>query len=82
MNNLADPARIQSVSLKLIDRLDALLVVLKRCRGDACRLPWQQLFPQGRVKSLHDALNPKYDEYFSSLPKFSYKVGLGDYPLD
>lgn len=82
MNNLAATEVNRQAHAQLIDRLDALLVVLKRCRGRACRLPWQELFPSGRVTSLNDALDPKYDTYFSLLPKFAYKSCRLGFHLD
>ncbi|KYK57012.1 arylsulfatase precursor [Drechmeria coniospora] len=45
-------------------RLDALLLTLKSCKGKACRRPWEEMFPSGTVRSLGDALAPKYDEFF------------------
>lgn len=53
-------------------RLDALLYVLKSCRGDSCRLPWQALMPETGVNSLSDALDPIYDEFFKDVPKISF----------
>jgi hypothetical protein len=36
----------------LIPRLDALMMVLKSCKGDTCRKPWTALHPSGDVASL------------------------------
>lgn len=49
----------------LIHRLDALLMVLKTCKGRQCTHPWETLFPEGNVKSLSDALDVEYDNYFN-----------------
>jgi len=38
-------------------RLDALLQVLKTCKGGACVQPWKVLHPDGTVNSLKDAMN-------------------------
>ena len=48
----------------LVNRLDALLMVLKTCKGRQCTHPWESLFPAGQVGSLSDALDPQYDDYF------------------
>ncbi len=50
---------------KLIERLDALVLVLKSCVGESCRWPWKQLHPNGGVNNLMDALKPQYDTYYS-----------------
>jgi hypothetical protein len=49
---------------RLVDRLDALLMVLKTCKGRQCTHPWESLFPNGGVKSLLDTLDPSFDEFF------------------
>lgn len=45
-------------------RLDALLLVLKSCKGDSCRYPWASLHPNGGVKSLGAAMKEKYDAFY------------------
>ncbi|KAK5087295.1 hypothetical protein LTR70_007238 [Exophiala xenobiotica] len=49
---------------QLIHRLDALLMVLKTCKGRQCTHPWEQLHPTGDVSSLRDALAPHYDDFY------------------
>ncbi|OTA85472.1 hypothetical protein M434DRAFT_377137 [Hypoxylon sp. CO27-5] len=49
---------------KVAARLDALLLVLKTCASETCRRPWAQLHPDGEVKSLTDALAPRYDGFY------------------
>ncbi|KAL2869439.1 Six-hairpin glycosidase-like protein [Aspergillus lucknowensis] len=58
----------------LLDRLDALLLVLKSCAGSTCIKPWDELHPDGAVGSLGDALDPEYDEFYAGLPKVAYSV--------
>lgn len=59
------PQWISGVSLpKVVSRLDALLFVLKSCDGGTCQEPWKQLHPKGNVRSLQDALDPKYDKFY------------------
>lgn len=49
---------------RLIQRLDALLFVLRDCVGDVCREPWKKIHSDGNVKSLSDALNEEYDNVY------------------
>jgi glucoamylase len=56
----------------LLDRLDGLLLVLKSCGGSTCIEPWKQLHPDGLVRTLNDALSPKYDSFYDGLPKVEY----------
>lgn len=57
---------------QIIARLDALMLVLKSCEGDACRYPWRQLHPAGKVNSLADALDPGFDTFYKNQPKVSF----------
>ncbi|WVQ83467.1 hypothetical protein IAT38_005608 [Cryptococcus sp. DSM 104549] len=61
---------------RLLHRLDALLLVLKRCTGPACHAPYAQLFPAssahltgGEIYRLDQALEERYDGFFEGLPK-------------
>lgn len=49
---------------RLVYRLDALLMVLKTCKGRQCTHPWETLFPDGQVGGLVDALNESFDAFF------------------
>lgn len=51
--------------LKLISRLDALLMVTKSCKGHTCVEPWSVLHPAGNVKTLDDALSPRFDTFYT-----------------
>ncbi|KAJ7140941.1 alkaline-phosphatase-like protein [Mycena epipterygia] len=56
----------------LTSRLDALMMVLKSCKTNACRKPWNVLHPQGNVQNLADALDSQYDDFYASQPKVSF----------
>jgi N-acetylglucosamine-6-sulfatase len=56
----------------IVDRLDALMMVLKSCKGDACRNPWDMLHPDGKVKSLKDALTHEFDGFYGEQPKVKF----------
>ncbi|KAH7310577.1 alkaline-phosphatase-like protein [Stachybotrys elegans] len=57
---------------KVIPRLDALLFVLKSCKGSTCSQPWRSLHPQGNVGSLRDALSPRYDVFYEQQAKVEF----------
>jgi len=50
---------------RLISRLDTLLAVLRTCKGRACTHPWEVLHPAGDVRSLQDALDTRYDDFYA-----------------
>ncbi|KAJ6043098.1 uncharacterized protein N7446_001294 [Penicillium canescens] len=57
---------------QILNRLDALMLVLKSCEGDSCRYPWRQLHPAGKVNSLADALDSGFDTFYENQPKVSF----------
>ncbi|KAL1620837.1 hypothetical protein SLS56_009448 [Neofusicoccum ribis] len=67
---------------QLQPRLDALLMVLKSCKSDSCRLPWDSLHPNGTVSVLSDAMNPKYDTFYTRQPKIEFSRCEFGYILD
>ncbi|KAF7723066.1 hypothetical protein EC973_002400 [Apophysomyces ossiformis] len=74
-NNLYSEASVQ-----LVNRLDALLTVLKSCRAETCRDPWRVLHPDdSSVKTLADALHRKHDLYYDSFSKMSFTECLDYY---
>jgi N-acetylglucosamine-6-sulfatase len=81
MHNLFSDAKLaENFSLagrsfqQVIYRLDALLVVLKTCKGTSCIAPWSSHHPSSAetVESLLQALNPKYDTYYTNYPKVGF----------
>ncbi len=74
MNNLlANDAKQQRIFghdiSQLVARVDALLLTLKACEGRVCTRPWEILHPQGRVRSLKDAMHPRFDDFYSKEQK-------------
>lgn len=53
-------------------RLDALLMVLKSCKAKSCTDPWSVVHPRGDVRSLRDAMNAKYDDFYGRQPKVAF----------
>ncbi|TID07624.1 Arylsulfatase [Colletotrichum higginsianum] len=77
MTNLAGSAsgsgRLLDRPLSAVqDRLDTLLLVLKSCKAETCRLPWKRVHPEGGVENLRDALDAKYDAFYARQPKISF----------
>ncbi|PNH09674.1 Arylsulfatase [Tetrabaena socialis] len=76
-----DPAEIKDRSRlpwsyttrRLIDRLDAVLTVMSYCSGVLCRNPFLRLHPDGSVTNLTQAMDPQFDQLYSSVKKLSYK---------
>lgn len=59
---------------RVLHRLDALLLVLKACTGQACHQPYKELFPHltdsaGEIFKFSQTLDPRFDAYFAALPK-------------
>lgn len=77
-NILVDSQRAQELSIAgrglddIVSRLDALLMVLKSCKGEDCIDPWNVLHPQGDVKSLHAALHKDFDKFYDNQPKIAF----------
>ena len=67
---------------QVVNRLDALLLVLKSCKGVTCIQPWDVLHPAGDVQSLYDALNIEYNVFYSEQVKVSYDRCEFGYILD
>jgi N-acetylglucosamine-6-sulfatase len=57
---------------QVVNRLDALLMVLKSCRGVTCINPWGVLHPAGDIQNLFDALSSRYDVFYQSQIKVAY----------
>lgn len=58
--------------VRIITRLDALLMVLKSCKGETCRKPWKVLHPDGDVINLDDALDSKFDSFYQTQAKVAF----------
>ncbi|KAB5511536.1 arylsulfatase [Coniochaeta sp. 2T2.1] len=88
IRNLLDP-RFESLASEfsiagrpqqeVLARLDALMMVLKSCKGDGCRDPWAVLQPSvAGVAGLVDALAPEFDRFYAKQPKVRFdKCELG-----
>ena len=59
---------------QLYNRLNAVLLVTKACKRDACRDPWGALFPKNRVNGLAEAMKEEYDSFFDKQPKIKFKT--------
>ncbi|KAI0914044.1 alkaline-phosphatase-like protein [Ustulina deusta] len=87
MNNLlAAPDSVSSQALvsglpiaKVVSRMDALLFVLKSCKGLSCRQPWKQLHPAGDVNSLADALDSRFDDFYAEQTRVGFEFCANGY---
>lgn len=87
-DTVADPYELNPIAAnsstevaRLTSRLNGLLLLLKTCIGDSCRAPWSVLHPDGSVKTLTEALDPRYDLYYASLPSVHFEACLTQYNL-
>lgn len=59
---------------RVVDRLDALMMVLKSCKGESCREPWRVLHSgSGSVRTLRDALDERFDAFYEGQPKVRFE---------
>jgi N-acetylglucosamine-6-sulfatase len=56
----------------VMNRLDALLMVTKSCKGWECHEPWRVLHPDGSVATLGDALHKSFDAFYEVQPRVSF----------
>lgn len=57
----------------VVNRLDALMMVLKSCKENVCVEPWKSLHPAGKVKTLADALGDDFDEFYRTQTKVEFE---------
>lgn len=89
MNNLYNSTeKILGVSMKKLEhRLDALTLVLKTCKAKTCQRPWEALHPDGKVKTLIDALDSKYDDFYNKQNRVKFNecskgyIVSNEYPI-
>ncbi|KAI9335263.1 alkaline-phosphatase-like protein, partial [Obelidium mucronatum] len=82
-DNIKDPFQLKNIyetaSAKLVNRLDALLVAVHDCKGTTCQKPWNTLLPG--INNLGEALNPKFDGFFSGQHKLVIRQCLPYYDI-
>lgn len=66
----------------MVDRLDALMMVLKSCKQRSCTHPWESLHPSGNVSNLLDALSSAYDDFYREKVKVSFARCEGGYIVE
>jgi N-acetylglucosamine-6-sulfatase len=79
-NLTADPFQLENIypppstnfpglhpSARLVHRLDALLLILKSCKGQRCIIPWLAFYPVVDVRSLEKAMHPRFDGFYASV---------------
>ncbi|KAI0470070.1 arylsulfatase [Xylariaceae sp. FL0804] len=75
ITNLA--ATNASANSRVLNRLNALLMVVKSCEQNACRDPWSLLTPNNAtLTSLTQALNADYDTFFEDFDQVTFGTCL------
>ncbi|KAF5672808.1 arylsulfatase [Fusarium circinatum] len=67
---------------QVLNRLDALMLVLKSCKGNTCIEPWKILHPEGGVMSLKDALQAKFNTFYEEQVKVRFERCEYGYLID
>lgn len=67
---------------QVMNRLDALMLVLKSCKGADCVEPWKVLHPDGDVTSLQHALDSRFDAFYEQQVKVSFDRCENGYLVD
>ncbi|KAI1824711.1 arylsulfatase [Xylaria intraflava] len=81
----ADPYELENVVqrtdlARLVQRLNALLMVTKSCERNSCRDPWSLLKPGGdnlELVSLTQAMDEAHDDFFANFQQVSMDKCLG-----
>ncbi|RFN48540.1 arylsulfatase [Fusarium flagelliforme] len=68
----ASKAFLGTTVQQVVNRLDALMLVLKSCKGETCIEPWKVLHPEGGVTSLKDALRGRFDVFYDDQVKVRF----------
>ncbi|KAH7242018.1 alkaline-phosphatase-like protein [Fusarium tricinctum] len=68
----ANQALLGTTTRQVLNRLDAVMLVLKSCKGDTCIRPWKTLHPKGDVTSLKDALRKEFDGFYEEQVKVRF----------
>lgn len=74
LTNLARGDNISTTHQRVVNRLNALLMVTKSCEQDRCRDPWAQLVPDNgtTLYSLVQAMDESYDSFFEDFEKVQF----------
>lgn len=79
----SNSTQILGVSMhQLQNRFDAVLQVLKTCKGQVCRKPWETLHPNGDVFTLAQALDAKFDAFYESQTKVTWRECDAGYVIE
>ncbi|KAF5018970.1 hypothetical protein F66182_9033 [Fusarium sp. NRRL 66182] len=68
----ASAGLLGTTTQQVVNRLDALMLVLKSCKGETCVEPWKILHPDGDVTSLKGALRKEFDEFYEEQVKVRF----------
>ncbi|EJT71027.1 hypothetical protein GGTG_12048 [Gaeumannomyces tritici R3-111a-1] len=77
----ADPHELTNLAgsaahARVLDRLNALLLVTKSCAEGTCRDPWAVFSPEGgglpKMTTMAQAMDGKYDAFFAGFPRVRF----------
>ncbi|KAH8660228.1 alkaline-phosphatase-like protein [Xylariales sp. PMI_506] len=66
----------------VVQRLDALLMVLKSCKGRVCVDPWATLHPAGDVHTLVEAMSARFSRFYEEQIRVEYTRCEAGYIID
>ena len=70
VDDTSSPYQLAGRALEeVLTRLNALVMVLKTCRGTTCSRPWESLHPDGSIWTLKQALDPRLDSFYHDQPQ-------------
>lgn len=78
LENLVISKANDTETTRLVNRLNALLMVTKSCSEGTCRNPWSVLQPdnstssENQITNLLDAMSSEYDLFFAGFPKVAF----------
>ncbi|KAM0353013.1 hypothetical protein ACHAPU_001899 [Fusarium lateritium] len=68
----ASATLLETTTRQVLNRLDALMLVLKSCKGNTCIEPWKTLHPKDDVVNLKDALRKEFDGFYEEQVKVRF----------
>ncbi|KAF4987640.1 hypothetical protein FGRMN_10255 [Fusarium graminum] len=78
----ASEAILETTPRQVLNRLDALMLVLKSCKGNTCIEPWKTLHPKGDVINLKDALRKEFNGFYEEQVKVWFDRCEAGYLID
>ncbi|PNP78540.1 hypothetical protein FNYG_08170 [Fusarium nygamai] len=72
-DNVTTSTKLLGTTIRqVLNRLDALMLILKSCKGKTCIEPWKILHPEGGVACLKDALRKEFNTFYQEQVKVRF----------